>query len=914
MQEKYKLISDRQNLVLSAVLAIVYFFTAQISLYFISLPSNITPVWPASGIAVAAILLRGYQLALGVFIGSFALEAWLYKLEIANAPIILSYTAANVIETLLAAFLIKSFIKDHYILNSVRNVVLFALFGGLLSPVISATIATTASCIFGKTSCTELSEFWRTWWTSTGVGVLVVAPAIITWSQNHWRLKQRFRQRIEFSLLIFLTITISYIAFRNGYPFAYMLLPLLVWSAFRLGQQETTLLVFIISVISIWGTVKGYGTFVRESQNESLLFLQSFLGVISLTSLIFSALVWENKQAQFKLKKANEILEERVEERTAALQESETLLKETQRLAKVGGWEFYSETKELIWTEEIYQIYEIDNSIPLTVERAKAFYTPESLQRLEERMSNAIANREPFNLELQLNTAKGNQRWVYVIGQPHLKDNIVIKLKGTIQDITERKIAEVALQKAKEAADSANKAKSEFLANMSHELRTPLNGILGYAQILQRANDLNSKHRKSLEIIEQAGLHLLTLINDVLDFSKIEARKMELLPKDFHLLSFLDGVTEIIRIRAENKGISFYYLPDSRLPTGVVADEKRLRQVLINLLGNAIKFTNIGSVTLRVELINSQEETATIRFAITDTGVGIKPEQIDNIFLPFEQAGATAKQVEGTGLGLTISRKIVQMMGSEIQLSSTFGQGSNFWFEIKLPISYAWENAATITEKGKIVGYNGQQRKLLIVDDKEVNRGVLVEILTALGFAIAEAENGAEGLTKIEPFEPDLVITDIAMPVMDGYEMTQEIRQSKHPDIPIIALSASVSAADQNKAVRIGCNDFLPKPIDMEQLFITLQKHLKLQWVYEQEENLEKIPTNSNQELVFPPLEELNKLYQASRIGNISTIKNEARRIQTLNEKYQPLACRILELAEQFNDKAILELIESAFK
>ncbi|OKH37163.1 hypothetical protein NIES2119_15215 [[Phormidium ambiguum] IAM M-71] len=912
MNKKYKLISDRQTLVWSAILAIVYFIIAQISLYFSSQPENITPIWPASGIALAAILLRGYQLAIGVFLGSFALESWLYNLEITNLPIILTYTSANVIEALLAAFLIKNLIKNN-LLNSVKNVVFFAILGGL-STLFSSAIAAIGSCILAKINYTQFIQFLGTWWISTGVGILVFAPVILTWTQSSWQLKQRFQERIEFSLLLFLTIAISYASFGGGYPFAYILLPLLVWSAFRLGQQETTLLVVIVSVMSIWGTVKGHGTFVRESQKESLLFLQSFLGVISLTALVFSALVYENRQAELNLKKANEILEQRVKERTSALQESEALLKETQRLAKVGGWEFYLETKELIWTEEVYQIYEFNYDTPLIIDTVKSFYLPGFLQNLEKAMSNAIANRESFNLELQLNTAKGNQRWVYIIGQPHLKDNLVIKLKGTIQDITERKIAEIALQKAKEAADNANKAKSEFLSNMSHELRTPLNGILGYAQILQQSTDFNSKHRKFLEIIEQAGLHLLALINDVLDLSKIEARKMELLPKDFHLASFLASVIEIIRIRAENKGIAFYYIPDSNFPDGVIADEKRLRQVLINLLGNAIKFTSIGSVTFQVEMLNHQEKMASIRFKITDTGVGIKPEEIPKIFLPFEQAEAGNKQVEGTGLGLTISRKLVQMMGSEIKIKSDLGQGSSFWFDVTFPISQGWEKVAIITEKGKIIGYNGQQQKLLVIDDRKVNRGVLVEVLALLGFAIAEAENGAEGLTKIEIFQPDLIITDIAMPVMDGYEMTQTIRQSKHLNIPIIASSASVSAADQNKAIRMGCSDFLPKPIDMEQLFIMLQKHLQLQWIYEQKETQEKIITSNNQELIFPALEELDTLYQASRIGNIAKIKNEARRIEKIDKKYQPLVDRILQLAEQFNEKAILQLIESAFK
>ncbi len=477
----------------------------------------------------------------------------------------------------------------------------------------------------------------------------------------------------------------------------------------------------------------------------------------------------------------------------------------------------------------------------------------------------------------------------------------------------ERKAAEAAREAALAEAVGLARERSNFLAQMSHELRTPLNAIIGYAQLLKRERlPLNERQAAGLATIHESGQHLLTLINDILDLARVEAGKMVLHPADVHLGAFLRVVVDIMRVKAEEKGLAFHYELASDLPEAVTIDETRFRQVLLNLLGNAVKFTDRGTVSLRVRrapAAPADEACVRLRVEVADSGIGMSAQQLGRLFQPFEQVGDAQRRAAGTGLGLAISQQLVRLMGGTIQVESEPGKGSTFSFE--LAVRAAAATPAVAPSLGHIVGYQGERKRLLIVDDVPQNRAMLVDMLQEIGFVVAAASNGQECLVLLDSFKPDLIVMDVMMPVIDGNETTRRIRQMPGwGEIPIVAVTASVGVDDERKSRAAGANAFLGKPVNLEILLDTIGTLLSLHWVSEQRAPAPDTPEPDAQAgFVVPPAEEIDILWQLVRIGSMRAVRERADYLQALDPAYAPFAARLHALAQGYHSKNLAAFV-----
>ncbi|MFB2838295.1 response regulator [Floridanema evergladense] len=472
------------------------------------------------------------------------------------------------------------------------------------------------------------------------------------------------------------------------------------------------------------------------------------------------------------------------------------------------------------------------------------------------------------------------------------------------------------LMKAKEAADAANYAKSQFLAKMSHELRTPLNAILGFSQIMVGHKSISSEHRKNLEIINRSGEHLLNLINDILSMAKIESGQISLNEACFDLYQMLELLKDMFQLKAEHKGLELNFIIAPEVPQNIQADESKLRQILLNLLGNAIKFTHTGYVTLTVclaPLATPATEYVQIIFTVQDTGPGIAPDEITTLFQPFSQTQTGRQTGQGTGLGLAIGQQFAKLMGGEIVVESQLGIGSIFTFNISAKlVSNTEKNISLNTQEVICLEPNQPTYRILVVEDIKENRQLLVKLLAPLGFEVREAENGQEAVTIWESWQPHLILMDMRMPIMDGYKATRQIKaHAQGKNTVIIALTASVFEEQQPAILKAGCDDFIPKPFRSEILLEKIAKYLGVRYIYA--ENSQPVPEHcqapllTSEDLQVMSLEWIANLHQAAAAVDDQLV---IELLEEIPETYINLANILTKLVENFRLDIILKITE----
>lgn len=626
------------------------------------------------------------------------------------------------------------------------------------------------------------------------------------------------------------------------------------------------------------------------------------------------------------------------------LRKSEALLREAQATASLGCWEHDLVTHRTIWTPELYHIHGHDPDLPppTTQELLDRVIYPEDLPLYHKQLIEPFQSGQSFACDFRIVRSDKELRWVTAKGEPVCnQQGEIIRYVGIVMDISDRKNAELELQRAKEAAESASRAKSMFLSSMSHELRTPLNAILGFAQLLNRDSTLTSEQQGYIDTINRNGQHLLALINDVLEVSKIESGKLTLHPTNVDLHQLLDNLNDLFQLKAIAKHLTLKIERSPAVPQFIYVDESKLRQILINLLSNAIKFTSQGSVTLSVSNQSSTQSSAlsTLYFKVQDTGLGISPDELPELFRPFSQTTAGQQATEGTGLGLAISRSFVKLMKGEVGVNSKPGEGSAFWFT--LPVEAAECNDVSVQlSTRKVVGLEpGQPNyRILVVEDHAENAQFLTQLLSLVGFEVQQVANGQAGLLIWETWKPHLILMDMQMPVMNGYEATQRIRsqeqrlaevsnsaiskplngsQEKYSAVPsptiIIAVTGSAFEEDRAQILAVGCDDFIRKPFQENLLFARLADYLGVQYRYENAESTEPI---DQIDLCFPLSPDIFVAMPSDWIRQLNAAARECNQLEVVQQlsqiphEHEALALVLKRLAIDFRFEDIAALTD----
>ena len=608
----------------------------------------------------------------------------------------------------------------------------------------------------------------------------------------------------------------------------------------------------------------------------------------------------ERKRAELELMALNLQLEQRVKERTSEALDLYNNAPCGYHLLGADGLVLQINDTELKWLG--YQREEVEGRM-----RRSELLMPESAERFNRLFPSFIQSGAFTSEEWEARRIDGLSFSILATTETvRDADGRFLKTRSTVIDITERKRAEEALRQAKNAADSANRAKSVFLANMSHEIRTPMNAILGFSQLLLRDTELSKRQFQELTTIVHSAEHLMAIINNILDMARIESGRLTLDSVTFDLHLLLDDLERMFSLRTHAKHLRFHVERHGELPRCIVADQTKLRQVIINLLGNAVKFTPIGgTIILRVRVDAEPDGMVRLRMEVEDTGAGIASEDIQRLFQAFYQT-KTGKQIEGgTGLGLSISRQFAQLMGGDLTVSSQLGTGSTFQFDVRVAKGDEADALAKNTAFRRVLHLQRGMPacRVLVVDDQQENQDLLEHMLVPVGFEIRTAKDGEEAVALCKEWLPRLVLLDLRMPVMDGFAATRQIRAERGSAVKIIALSAGVFAENQQMALEAGVDMFLGKPFQEDDLLEKIKQLTEVNYVYRDFE-AENSADLSESEAELPtaveidqlPTELVNQLRKATKRANydqmLALVEQMAAHNQTISRQLRQLVER----------------------
>ncbi|HYH00914.1 MAG TPA: response regulator, partial [Terriglobales bacterium] len=794
------------------VMFLAYFAAVQVS-NALWVEGTLAPLWFGSGIALALMILLGPNVWPGIAAASFITsllhgESWHYAAGAA---------AANVLESLIGTYLLrlKGFRSS---ISTLEDVLRFVTLGAVISPAVAASAWTAYEHLLGLWAHDPIRS-WTVWFASDSVVILMITPVILTGRHvaKRWEALKTVRS-VEALTGILGVLAVTLVAFSVPYErglsfsLSYLIFPFITWVALRLSPFWTSTATLIASGLAIFETLNGRGPFIGPVYGHALIWLNCFIAVLSITGLVLAASVAEQKKLQDQLRANEEDLDE------------------TQELAHMGNWTLDLATRKVTWSNSICKLVGIDPAeAGPDMQSVFRVMHPEDIPEVRSRVEHLLRTGERVSVAYRIVRADGEVRVFHTRGKLVRDERgIAVRAIGSTQDVTRERRESDELQKAKLAAESANRAKSEFLANMSHEIRTPLNGVIGMTE-LALDTDLTPEQREYLTIARSSADALLAVIDDILDFSKIEAGKLVLDPHPFSLDSCLADSIKILARKAHEKGLELAYEIEPDIDEYLVGDPVRLRQILVNLTSNAIKFTERGEVVIKVEALRRRAGSTVLHFSVRDTGIGIPQDKLNVIFDVFSQADpSTTRQYGGTGLGLAITSQLVKLMNGSIHVNSEVSVGSTFHFTIEFGTCPKDQLEPQPPRHDGLSGLS-----VLVADDNWTNRLILEKLLISSGMVAESVGDGLTAILRLEETEAQakpfsIVLVDRNMPDMDGLTLVSKIKERALGDKAMVMMLTSTDLAEDAVRCReMGVAAYLTKPIARSELLKAISDAIK---------------------------------------------------------------------------------------